>query len=98
MRLFNSNLDHPIRKVFKSIPAPRDGVVVHLVHFEEEQAGDGEGLVVPEYWTVRLYRDNFDTFSKEDQFVLFNWVSDIIRTMRLIEPRTYLEVFERMPR
>ncbi len=87
----NTNTMHPLRKIFRTMPAPRDGVVAHLVNFEEQPDA-------PEYWTIRLYRDNFDSFSPEDRLVIHNWVSDIIRNMRLIEPRVYLEVFERTPR
>lgn len=85
------NPNHPVRKVFRTIPMPRDGLVAHLVHFAEQEDA-------PEYWTLRLYRDNFESFSTESKVVIHNWVSDILRNMRMIEPRVYLEVFERMPR
>lgn len=94
MSLFLNGIDnpnHPVRKIFRSIPAPRDGVVAHLVSYPETEE-------TPEFWTVRLYRDNFESFSTESKVVIHNWVSDILRNMRMIEPRVYLEVFERMPR
>lgn len=83
--------NHPVRRVFNGNPPPRDGLVAHLVHFEETEES-------PEYWTVRMYRDNFDSFSGEDRLVIFNWVSDIIKSMRVFEPRSYVEVLERVPR
>lgn len=87
---------HPIQAIFRSKqPAPRP-VVTHLVHFPEIEEEPGQFR--PEFWTVRLYRDNFDAFSKEDQLVIFNWVSDIIKSMRAVEPRSYVEVHERVPR
>lgn len=92
--------EHPMRKVFNSHPMPELGkdiygepreLACHLVHFEEQEDS-------PEYWTVRLYRDNFNFFTGEDRLRIFNWVSDIIKSMRVIEPRSYVEVHERMPR
>lgn len=83
--------DHPVRRAFNSNPPPRDGLVAHLVHFEETE-------IAPEYWTIRLYRDNFDSFSGEDRLVIFNWASDTIKSMRVFEPRSYIEVEGRVPR
>jgi hypothetical protein len=80
-----------VRQIFKMMPAPRP-VVADLVHFEEVPDES------PEYWTIRLYRDNFDKFPAEDRLVISNWVSDVIRNIRLIQPLVYLEVHERMPR
>jgi hypothetical protein len=85
-----------VRAVFKSMPAPRP-VVADLVHFPEvpdNNAGGGN----PEFWTVRLYRDNFDSFSAEDRLVISNWINELIRNIRTFQPLFYLEVHERMPR
>lgn len=81
---------HPVRQIFRKNPAPRP-VVADLVHFPS--GADNE-----EYWTLRLYRDNFETFSAEDKLVIFNWASDTIRLMRMVEPNSYVEVHERVPR
>lgn len=87
----------PVRAVFKSNPAPRP-VVADLCWFPEvpEDVNNGvEGN--PQFWTVRLYRDNFDSFSGEDRLVIFNWVSDTIKKMRIFNPNVWVEVFERVP-
>lgn len=81
---------HPVRKVFKSNPPPRP-VAADLVYFPRGTGGDPD---TPEFWSIRLYRDNFDRFSKEDQHVIFNWVSDTIRHMRIVDPNCFVEVFE----
>jgi hypothetical protein len=81
---------HPIRKMFRTRPAPRP-VVADLVHFPA-------GAENEEFWTIRLYRDDFDNNSAEDRLVIFNWVSDTIKAMRIIEPNVYVEVYERVPR
>lgn len=87
---------NPVRAVFRAMPAPRP-VVADLVHFPEVP-DDGQGNGNPEFWTLRLYRDNFDQFSAEDRLVISNWVTDVIKAMRLFQPLFYLEVHERMPR
>lgn len=81
---------NPVRAMFKSLPPPRP-VVCDLVYFEETDDN-------MEYWTIRLYRDNFESFSAEDKLVIFNWVSDVIRNIRTIEPNCWPEVYERVPR
>lgn len=81
---------HPVEAVFKTIPAPRP-VVADLVQFDAQ--GDQ-----PEYWTIRLYRDDFDNNSGEDRMAIFNWVSELLRTIRIIEPNCWVEVYERAPR
>jgi len=83
--------DHPVRTVFNTMPPPRNGVVAHLVHHKAEEP-------LPEYWTIRLYEDNFNSFSGEDRVVIFNWISDMVRNMRIFEPRVYVEKFEGLPR
>lgn len=82
---------HPVRALFRSKPAPRP-VVADLVEFPPGSQGE------PPYWTVRLYRDDFDNNTDQDKLVIFNWVSDVIQTIRQIEPNCYVEVHERAPR
>jgi len=73
------------------MPPPRP-VVCDLVFYEETDFN-------PEYWGVMLYRDNFETFSGEDKLVIFNWVSDVVRTIRNVTgANCYAEVDERVPR
>lgn len=81
---------HPVRQIFRRNPSPRP-VVADLVHFPA-------GAENEEYWTVRLYRDDFDANTAEDKLVIFNWVSDTIRLIRMVEPNCYVEVYERVPR
>lgn len=82
--------DHPVRTIFRNNPAPRP-VRADLVHFDP-------GAENEEFWTIRLYRDDFDKNNSEDKLVIFNWVSDTIRLMRMVEPNCYVEVYERVPR
>lgn len=90
---------HPVRAIFRQNPCPRDGLVAHLVYFppELDNTINPPGLV-PEYWTIRLYTDNFNSFSAEDRMVIFNWVSDTLRLIRVVEPRCYVEKYEKVPR
>lgn len=88
-----AKVSHPVQTMFKLLPpAPRPGVVTDLVYYNTKDK--------PEYWTIRLYRDNLDQLdlSGEDGLVLHNWVSDIMRQLRTVEPRIYLEIFETTPR
>lgn len=81
--------DHPVRQIFRKNPSPRP-VVADLVHFPA-------GAENEEFWTVRLYRDDFEAHNAEDKLSIFNWVSDTIRLMRMVEPNCYVEVYERVP-
>lgn len=89
-------LINPVRAIFMSNPAPRP-VVADLCYFPEVP-DDNEGNGNPQFWTIRLYRDNFDSFSGEDRMAIFNWVSDTIKKIRLVEPNCWVEVHERVPR
>jgi hypothetical protein len=51
----------------------------------------------PEWWTIRLYNDDFQSFSAEDRVVIFNWASDIIKTMRESGILVWPEKFEKAP-
>lgn len=91
-----NRLINPVRAIFKSNPAPRP-VVADLCYFPAvPDNGAGEGN--PEFWTIRLYRDDFDSFSAEDRMAIFNWVSDTIKKIRVVEPNCWVEVHERVPR
>lgn len=91
-------LINPVRAIFRTNPAPRP-VVADLCYFPEVPEDVNNGIEGnPQFWTIRLYRDNFETFSAEDKMVIFNWVSDIIRSIRVVEPNCFVEVYERMPR
>lgn len=87
-----------VRAIFRSKPSPRMGVVAHLVFHPPQIDNSVPPEITPSFWTVRLYRDNFDSFSVEDRIVIHNWVSDIISSVREIEPRCYMEVDERVPK
>ena len=77
-----------VRAIFRSMPAPRP-VVADLVYHPPLLNG------TPDFWTVRLYRDNLRTFSGEDQQVIAKWVFDVILACREAHPRVSHEVFER---
>lgn len=80
----------PARVIFSQFKPPRRGMAVDLVRHNTEDYG--------EWWTIRLYQDNFDSFSGEDRVVIFNWVSDIIRTMRAAGIKVWPEKFDHTPR
>jgi arabinogalactan endo-1,4-beta-galactosidase len=69
--------------------APRHGVHVFLSFHYEPDYG--------EWWTIQLSSKNFNSFSGEDRVVIFNWISDIIRTMRLAGIKVWPEKFEKAP-
>lgn len=77
---------HPVRRLFKTMPKPRP-IEARLMYFESINE-------TPEFWTLRVYRDEFETFKPEDKLVIHNWISDVIRTIRMIEPNMFLEVYE----
>jgi hypothetical protein len=92
------NYVNPVRAVFNTMPAPRP-VVAHLVHYKEVPEDINNGVEGnPEFWTVRIYRDNLRTFSGEDQQAIGFWLFDVIKTVRQTTgAEIYHEVFERMP-
>lgn len=78
---------HPVRTMFKSLPAPRP-VKADLVYWPPLLDG------TPEFWTVRIYRDDLRTMNAEDQQVIAHWVFDVIQKCREVTPRVYHEVLE----
>jgi hypothetical protein len=65
---------------------PPAGLVVDLVEYQDE--GD---LV---YYTIRLYRDNFDKLTQMNQFATADWLSKTIGNIKALVP-CYLEVWRR---
>lgn len=87
-----------VRTVFSSKPCPRAGVVCHLKYYPPQiDTSSAYHDMQPAYWGVILYRDNFDSFSGEDRVVIFNWASDIVSSIRVVEPRCYVEMEEKVP-
>lgn len=86
-----------VRTAFKSKPAPRPVLCDLVYHPPELDNSSNIPDMKPDFWTVRLYRENFDSFSGEDRIVIYNWVSDIIAEIRKIHPRCYIEAHERTP-
>jgi hypothetical protein len=82
--------DHPARFIFTTTPPPRPGVKADLVYHEGSEG-------VPEWWTLRMYEDNFRKFSGEDRLVIFNWASDIIKRIRDCNVAIWPEKFENVP-
>lgn len=78
---------NPVRQVFHSTPAPRP-VVCHLVY--HKAMPDGR----PDFWTVRLYRDNLRTMSGEDQVIIAHWVFDVVQKCSAVHDRVSPEVWE----
>lgn len=82
---------HPVRAVFNSFKVPRPGVTVDLVYFAPQPDA-------PEFWTIRCYRDEFNALSGEDKVVVFNYISDIIKNIKAVEPNVWPEIYETAPR
>lgn len=83
-----------IPEMFKRIPlAPRPGVILDLVYHPDR--GD-----TPEFYTLRMYRENIDklNWNAEDALAIHNWVSDIMRSMRVVDPTISLEIYNSVPR
>jgi hypothetical protein len=78
-----------IREAFRAKPAaPRKGLMIDLVNYPVTADNPVE------FWAVRVYRNNFSTFSAESQVALHRWIEDVIKSLRLIEPNLFLEVLE----
>lgn len=66
---------------------PPAGLLVDLVDYHDE---DGTTM----YYTIRLYRDNFDKLTQMNQFAATDWVQSTIENIQLLIP-CYLEVHKR---
>lgn len=73
-------LDEAVRAGFR-LHKPPAGLLADLVEFEG-------------YYTVRLYRDNFDKLTQMEQLASTEWVSKTIQNI-LIVSDCYLEVWRR---
>lgn len=60
---------------------PPAGLLAHLVEFEA-------------YFTIRLYRDNFDKLTNMDRFATATWLQNVIGNISVLVP-CYLEVWRR---
>lgn len=69
-----------VRALFRTRKSPA-GLVADLVEFEA-------------YFTVRVYRDNFDKLALPDQLAAMNWINDTIESLRVLVD-CYLEVWRR---
>lgn len=47
-----------------------------------------------DYYTIRLYRDNFDVLPSTHRLAFSEWISEVIKIARLSDIRLYLEVFD----
>lgn len=80
-----------IRSIFRAEPVPVAGAAVDLVYYPPNLE-DGS----PDYWTIRLYRDNLRQFNGVDQEAIAHWV---FRTMAKCNEfgLVYPEVLEKEP-
>lgn len=79
-----------LRVAFKAEPIPVPGATADLVYFPPLLDG------TPEYWTLRLYRDNLRKFNGTDQEAIAHWAFRTIERCSKIS--TILpEVFEEEP-
>jgi hypothetical protein len=60
---------------------PPAGLLADLVEFES-------------YFTVRVYRDNFDKLALPDQLAAMNWINTTMESIRVLVD-CYLEVWRR---
>lgn len=68
-----------VQALFRMRKAPA-GLIAHLVDYEE-------------YYTIRLYRENFDKLTKLDRFLTANWLEKTLEAIRVVVP-CYLEVWK----
>ena len=52
------------------------------------------GNAPPEYYAVRMYRDNFDKLTPMDKMAAINWANETLQTMNILVPAS-LEVWRR---
>ena len=69
----------PIEIEFRQHPLPYRNLIVDLVEFKE-------------WWTVRLYRHNFEEFATSQKDVIALWVSELMNNLSLFDT-VYLEVY-----
>lgn len=75
--------DDALRAVFRSMPCPYEDLVAHVVEYE--------------HWlTLRLYRDNFESFGHFQKLAITQWVEEVMQTMSKFTT-IYLEVFPNVP-
>lgn len=83
----------PLNATFEEVQSlfrmtkPPAGLVADLVEFTDE---DG----YPEYYTIRLYRDNFDKLTQMTRHATADWLQVQIHNISLLY-RCYLEVWKR---
>jgi len=85
-------LSHPIRTMFQRNPPPPRPVMLDLVYHDADETND-----LPEFWTLRMYRDNLRklNYNAEDTMSIHRWVNDIIKNLRMIDEHVYLEILEK---
>lgn len=84
-------IESEVRTVFRANPIPVPGAAVDLVYFPALLDG------TPDFWTIRLYRDNLAKFGGSDQVAIASRVAELIVKCRQVHPRVYHEVLEKEP-
>ena len=69
-----------VRKIIQLKNAPYKGLQYDIVEY-------------PGYFTIRLYRDNFDSFPDTKRLAFSEWISEIIKNVRASGVDIYLEVY-----
>lgn len=62
-----------VRVAFKAEPIPVPGAAVDLV-YHPPVLSDDPMQAIPEWWTIRMYRDNLRKFSGTEQETIAHWV------------------------
>jgi hypothetical protein len=71
-----------VSKVFHSVKPPYGGLIVDIVRF------------TPTAYTLRLYRDNFETFSEGQKVAFAEWLNTVLQRMNMLPIQVALEMFE----
>lgn len=79
--LVYDDIHETVRGLFHLKKVP-NGLVADLVDFDSA------------YYTVRVYREQFDKFALPDQLAAMNWIGTTVDNIRSVIP-CYLEVWKR---
>lgn len=80
----------PVRRAFHSVSAPVPKLIVDLV--DVPPRGQEPGFVA-----VRVYRDNISDYSDTQVVKIHGYLEKLVKNMRLVEPDTYIEVYDYPP-
>lgn len=77
-----------VRTIFQANPIPVPGAKVDLVYHPPLLDG------TPDFWTIRLYRDNLQTFAGVEQQAIVTTAKEILDKCREVHPRVWPEAWK----